>query len=71
MIDFTDDQLMELQGILVDEYSREQRYVEADEASCRTTETGMSTKAYGRLHRLKSIWESVNTELHNRQQLNR
>ena len=46
MIDFTSEQLMELQGILVDEYSREQLYVEAEEASCRATETGMSTKAY-------------------------
>ena len=71
MIDFTGDQLMELQGILVDEYSRETLSVEAEEAACRATETGVSTKAYGRLHRLKSIWESVNTELHNRQQLNR
>ena len=66
MIDFTSEQLMELQGILVDEYSREQLYVEAEEASCRATETGMSTKAYGRLHRLKSIWDSVNIELNSR-----
>ena len=71
MIDLTDDQLMELQGILVDEYSRENLHVEAEEAACRAIEAGMNTKAYGRLHRLKSIWESVNTELHNRQQPNR
>lgn len=66
MIDFTNDQLMELQGILVDEYSREQLNIEAEEASCETIGQGMSTKSYSRLHRLKSIWSAVNFELHGR-----
>ncbi len=66
MIDLTGDQLMELQGIMVDEYSREQLALEAEEASCRVIQQGMSTKAYGRLHRLKSIWKAVNSELNKR-----
>lgn len=66
MISFTNDQLMELQGILLDEYSREKLNVEAEEALCETIGEGVSTKCYSRLHRLKSIWGAVNFDLNSR-----
>ena len=66
MLDLTTDQLAELRGTLVDVYSKEKLYVEAEEASCRAAEQGVSTKAYARLHRLNSIYLAVDTELNNR-----